>query len=138
MSQQVENLKGERKYMEAGALAAREGNPRYYGCHYGMRSTRGTAESEFFAGYDAAKAEQSKPKPKARKYFTLIVWDSEMSQWCDEFGSYSRRECESNRDFAYDHLPRAHVKIIGHDDTSAAMIAARDAVSAPKGKKNAR
>lgn len=78
-----------------------------------------------------------------RPYYTLCTWTEGDAQgdpgcWTDEFGSYSRREVESERTFAYDHLPRGHAKIIRHVDGSAAMMAARDALPAPKtGRRNA-
>jgi hypothetical protein len=73
----------------------------------------------------------------ARSYYTLIVWtpgetDDDPGCWTDEFGSYSRGEVQEEKDFAYDHHPRGHVKIIKHADGAAKMIAARDATPAPK------
>lgn len=74
-----------------------------------------------------------------RQYYTLCTWeesetdeDRKCGLWYDAFGSYSRRECQEEWDFAHDHMPRGWVKIIKHDDTAAAMIAARDALPAPK------
>ncbi len=75
-----------------------------------------------------------------RKYYTLCTWtpgDDENADpgcWTDEFGSYSRREVESEKEFAWDHMPRGHVKIVSHEDGSAAMMAARDALARPKGR----
>lgn len=50
----VEMLKAEGKHREAGALAAKQGKPCYYGCHFGMRSTRNEAILDFRRGYFAA------------------------------------------------------------------------------------
>lgn len=73
----------------------------------------------------------------ARRYHTLIVWTPGETEktgfWSDEFGSYSRNEVQGEKEFAYDHFPRGHVKIVSHDDGAENMIAARDAVPAPKG-----
>lgn len=73
----------------------------------------------------------------ARRYFTLIVWTpgetGKTGFWSDEFGAYNRAEVENEKEFAWEHMPRGHVKIISHDDGSAAMMAARDAMAAPKG-----
>jgi hypothetical protein len=59
MSKTVENLKAEGAYREAGALAAEQGSPCYYGCHYGMRSSRALAMAEFQAGYTDRKVERA-------------------------------------------------------------------------------
>lgn len=50
--QQVENLKSFGKYREAGQLARVDGQDRYYGCHFGMRSTLERDREEFYAGWD--------------------------------------------------------------------------------------
>ena len=77
-----------------------------------------------------------------RKYYTLCTWErdaddaTDQGAWIDQFGSYSRREVEGEKDFAYDNLPRGHAKIVSHVDGTAAMIAARDALPAPKKGRN--
>jgi hypothetical protein len=58
--QQIEKLKSEGKYYEAGELAAATGYDRDYGCHYGMKSRRAFAISEFHAGWDQAAYEIEK------------------------------------------------------------------------------
>jgi hypothetical protein len=73
----------------------------------------------------------------ARTYYTLCVWtpgqtDDDPGCWSDEFGAYSRREVEGEKDFAHDHQQRGWVKIIKHPEGSAAMMAARDALPKPK------
>lgn len=52
--QMIEDLKASGHYFAAGAVAKQIGGMRYYGCHYGMRSTKERDMAEFFAGYDAA------------------------------------------------------------------------------------
>jgi ligand-binding sensor protein len=56
MAKTVENLKAEGAYREAGALAAQQDKPCYYGCHFGMRSSRALAMHEFQQGYYDEKA----------------------------------------------------------------------------------
>ena len=55
--QTVESLKAEGLYFTAGAMTFEMGRDRYYGCHYGMRSTLEQHRAEFFRGYDAAAAD---------------------------------------------------------------------------------
>ena len=50
----IETLKSHGHMFAAGALAKQIGTERYYGCHYGMRSTKDRDMAEFFRGYDAA------------------------------------------------------------------------------------
>ena len=50
---QISELKSEGRYFEAGVLARQSGEACYYGCHFGMRSTRENAIAEFTAGYHA-------------------------------------------------------------------------------------
>lgn len=73
----------------------------------------------------------------SRKYHTLCIWiagsdASDPGCWADEFGSYDRAETRAEKDFSHSHDQRGHATIISHDDTAAAMIAARDALPAPK------
>lgn len=44
-------------FFAAGALAAALGKDRYYGCHFGMRSTLEASKEAFFRGYDAQMAD---------------------------------------------------------------------------------
>lgn len=72
-----------------------------------------------------------------RSYYTLCKWiegdeDGDPGCWSDEFGSYSRREVEEEKEWAHNHEKRGYVKIVKHLDTSKAMIQARDALPAPK------
>jgi hypothetical protein len=53
MTNQIDTLKSEGQYFEAGKLARQLGEARYYGCHFGLRSERARAVAEFEAGYDA-------------------------------------------------------------------------------------
>jgi hypothetical protein len=59
MSHEVEVLKSQGRYEEAGALSYRESMgdqvSRLYGCHYGMRSERDEAIALFEKGFDKAK-----------------------------------------------------------------------------------
>lgn len=48
----VERLKVKGDYYGAGVLARLTKQPRYYGCHYGMRSNRAWAMTRFYEGYD--------------------------------------------------------------------------------------
>ena len=52
----LDTLKSDGRYFHAGAFAAMAGYDRYYGCHYGMRSSRAYAMAQFYAGYDEAIA----------------------------------------------------------------------------------
>lgn len=65
-----------------------------------------------------------------RPYYTLCIFDTEQNCWFDEFGSYDRKEVVAETDYAS--APRKHIAIIKHDDTAAAMLAARDALPLPK------
>lgn len=72
-----------------------------------------------------------------RTYYTLIRWypgedDTDPGCWADEFGSYSRREVEEEKEWAHSDAPRGHVKIIKHVDGTAAMMKARDTTPPPK------
>lgn len=69
----------------------------------------------------------------SRPYYTLCVWEPDFSAWFDAFGSYSRGEVAQEKTSYLDSgfSPR-HLTIIKTDETAAAMIAARDALPAPK------
>lgn len=73
----------------------------------------------------------------AKPYYTLCLWNDDYEQpaWYDEFGSYSRKEVASEME-CYD-LPRKHMAIIKTDGTAADMMAKRDALPAPKGRRHA-
>ena len=58
--QEVEKLKAAGKHEEAGAHAFKTKQARYYGAHYGMRSTKHSDQRAFFKGYDDAKSEHKK------------------------------------------------------------------------------
>jgi hypothetical protein len=53
MTNTIDTLKSEGRYFEAGVAARQEGRECYYGCHFGMRSSRDRAIAEFTAGYNA-------------------------------------------------------------------------------------
>ena len=53
MTDLINTLKSEGRYFEAGVAARQEGRECYYGCHFGMRSTRDSAIAEFTSGYNA-------------------------------------------------------------------------------------
>jgi hypothetical protein len=48
---QAETEKSNGRYRFAGQLQALSGTPCYYGCHYGMKSTRLAAMEQFHAGW---------------------------------------------------------------------------------------
>lgn len=50
---QIDELKSEGRYFEAGIAARQAGEGCHYGCHFGMRSERARAIAEFEAGYNA-------------------------------------------------------------------------------------
>lgn len=51
-----DELKSQGKYKEAGEHAYKHGLGRSYGPHFGMRSSKNSAETEFHKGYDQAQA----------------------------------------------------------------------------------
>ena len=61
MSHEVEKLKSQGRYEQAGALSYRESKgdqvSRLYGCHYGFRSDLNVAMIRFHKEYDQAKYE---------------------------------------------------------------------------------
>lgn len=64
-----------------------------------------------------------------RPYFTLCVFDAEHGAWFDEFGDYCRADVQAECD---DHpAPRKYKRIIRHDGSTEAMIAARNALPLP-------
>lgn len=67
-----------------------------------------------------------------KQYHTVIFFDQDAGQWYDEFGSYSKREANAEAADLRQYHKRSHVKVITHDDTAEAMIAARDATPHPK------
>lgn len=72
---------------------------------------------------------RNKGKQMAKMYHTVCVWDADANCWFDAFGSYSKAECREEMSELRDSGTKAkHVKIITHEDTAAAMIAARDAL----------
>lgn len=52
-ARQIDNLKAEGRYFEAGVLARQSGLTDDYGCHFGMRSELEKARAEFKLGYSA-------------------------------------------------------------------------------------
>ena len=40
------------EHRKRGQLEALQGKPRYYGCHFGMRSSRTWAMKEYYEGWD--------------------------------------------------------------------------------------
>lgn len=72
-AQTVESLKAEGSFFDAGKLARKLGADRYYGCHFGMRSTYDYAVSSFYQGYDApADKPRLAPACNARIVHVLI------------------------------------------------------------------
>ena len=74
----------------------------------------------------------------ATQYYTVCEFEN--GQWHDRFGSYCKKEAKWEAAFirvdlakwqSYRYKPSL-VKVICHDDTAAAMIAARDALRPPK------
>tara|TARA_R110002020_G_scaffold39043_1_gene116733 strand:+ start:776 stop:1180 length:405 start_codon:yes stop_codon:yes gene_type:complete len=71
--QDVEKLKSQGKYREAGALAfTLNPNDRDYGCHYGMRSDRSASIAEFGEGFDGARYDAA-ADAKSKKDFIAKV-----------------------------------------------------------------
>ena len=52
-ARQIDTLKSEGRYFEAGVLARQIGHTDSYGCHFGMRSELEKAREEFKLGYYA-------------------------------------------------------------------------------------
>ena len=78
----IENLKAEGRYFEAGQLARAENAARYFGCHYGMCSERDAAIAEFYRGYDAPApmdAVQSEYAEELRQYEQGRAWAESLS-----------------------------------------------------------
>lgn len=65
-----------------------------------------------------------------RAYYTLCVWDAEQQKWFDEFGDYSHSDVQA--EFDDNSAPGRHKRIIKHDGSLEGMIAAREALRAPK------
>jgi hypothetical protein len=55
-----DDLKSEGKFKEAGEHAYKHGLGRSYGPHFGMRSSKNSAEMEYHKGYDHAQARESR------------------------------------------------------------------------------
>ena len=68
--------------------------------------------------------------PNRPRYYTLCVYDFDLGQWFDEFGSYNYAEVKSELD--YHAAPARHKRIIYSDGTPADMITNRDALPHPK------
>lgn len=69
----------------------------------------------------------------ARKYYTLCVWEDEHGVWLDEFGSCKKAEVMEEKE-GYD-LPKGWLAIVTSDESAEGMMAARDALPAPKSRK---
>lgn len=52
-ARQIDNLKADGRYFEAGVLARQSGHDDNYGCHFGFRSELEKARAEFKQGYYA-------------------------------------------------------------------------------------
>tara|TARA_R110000868_G_scaffold125839_1_gene332161 strand:+ start:149 stop:385 length:237 start_codon:yes stop_codon:yes gene_type:complete len=52
INQQIDALKSEHRFREAGILAAANNQDRRYGCHFGFTSTLHAAKEAFLAGFD--------------------------------------------------------------------------------------
>lgn len=68
-----DDLKSEGKYKEAGEHAYKHGLGRSYGPHFGMRSSKNSAEMEFHKGYDHAQARESKAARLAKEEVELEI-----------------------------------------------------------------
>jgi len=55
-NQQIDKLKSQGQYRDAGIIAAANGKGRSYGCHFGMRSGLNAAVEAFQAGFDEFEA----------------------------------------------------------------------------------
>lgn len=67
----------------------------------------------------------------ARRYFTFFVWNETNSAWEDEFGDYSKKYVKE--ELKEHSAPKKFKQIVEHDDSSVAMMAARDSLEPPKG-----
>lgn len=65
-----------------------------------------------------------------KAYHTLCVWDVDLQKWFDHFGDYSKGEVKGEADTLF--MPRGHKTIITHKDDATSMMAARDALPAPR------
>jgi hypothetical protein len=75
---QIEKLKSEGRYYDAGFEAFRAGFDDSYGCHYGLRSERGDAIKAYRDGWAAAKA--AAEAPKAPEDLTVDELAAELTQ----------------------------------------------------------
>lgn len=71
----------------------------------------------------------------AKPYYTLCIFDAEQGCWHDDFGDYSRKDVQEELE-GYD-MPRKWLAIIKTDGSAADMMAKRDALPMPKGRRNA-
>lgn len=65
-----------------------------------------------------------------RAYHTLCLWDVNLQAWFDQFGSYKKSEVKEEADCYF--MPRGHKVILTHKDDAESMIAAREALPAPR------
>ena len=70
-ARQIDELKSEGRYFEAGKLARELGRDCYFGCHFGLRSERDRAVEEFTAGYNAEDTVQVWPRGYAHETGTV-------------------------------------------------------------------
>jgi hypothetical protein len=69
----VDKLKSQGKYREAGALAySINPNDRDYGCHFGMRSERSAAIAAFDEGFDGAKFDAYKSEASKKDFMAHV------------------------------------------------------------------
>ena len=71
----------------------------------------------------------------ARKYYTVCTYED--GRWFDEFGSFKLAEVKEEEEALKDQAEaygrkRNTVRIVSHDGTAQGMMAARDALPAPK------
>lgn len=66
----------------------------------------------------------------ARKYHTLCGYDVENGAWVDLYGSYDKQECRDELEWN-DDASLGGLRIVTHEDSAAAMMAARDALAVP-------
>jgi hypothetical protein len=61
----IENLKSQKRFAHAGALAFALGCDDYYGCHYGMRQDREAAMVAFRQGWATARQDYNAARQAA-------------------------------------------------------------------------
>jgi hypothetical protein len=97
----INELKANGEYFAAGALAARQGRPDYYGCHFGMRQSLEFARSEFSKGWHSVAIDQMKAWCLANYESGA---DTMIECWSDDDYQELLDDCDGNLADALDDL----------------------------------